>query len=124
MVDRYYRGQIETIGDAQNARWRIETIEEWNKWTDEIPFLEFPAGWMVQPTPPFAGAVARFRVRDKHGGEVSVYLDCFDRLGIFGEPYWELYPHDDDVYRCAMANTNELLSVIQDSLLAQREAKK
>lgn len=50
---------------------------------------------------------------------VSVYLDCFDNLGVYGEPYWEVYPYDDDIYRCDMKDTKKLLRAINHSIKQQ-----
>jgi hypothetical protein len=87
--------------------------DEYRKWAAEIPFLEFPSGWKVKIVPPFAGAIARFQV--EIGSEhVSIYLDCYDRLGLFGAPYWEVYPYQGDTGRCAMNDTSELLRMIAD----------
>ncbi len=97
-------------------RYRIgseyEEKMEHSKWLSEIPFLKFPSDWEVQIIPPFAGAVVRFRVISK-GVEISIYLDCYDNLGHFGQPYWEICPHFDDVYRCALNETEDLIENIQ-----------
>lgn len=96
-------------------RYDIEAEQDWRGWVDKIPAIQFDAGWKVQVIPPFSGALARFRVTvgDK---TVSVYLDGYDALGYFGEPYWEVYPVDGDVGRCAMEDTDELLSLIRKSI--------
>ena len=78
--------------------YEVEEIMEYRKWVGEIPFIKFPSDWEVQIIPPFGGAVARFCVK-KGDKQVSIYLDCYERLGIFGEPYWEIYPYEDDVFR-------------------------
>ena len=95
--------------------YEVEEIMEYNKWMKEIPFIKFKSDWEVKITPPFAGAVARFRVR-KNGVEISIYLDCYDKLGCFGEPYWGIYPHGEDVFRCKMNDTEALLKAIEESL--------
>lgn len=92
--------------------FEYDTIMESSKWLKEIPYLTFPSDWKVQVSPPFGAAVVRFRVKSK-GKEVSVYLDCYDSLGYFGSPYWEVYPYDYDVYRVAMNDTKELMEAIQ-----------
>ena len=97
---------------------RYSQIMEHSKWQKEIPYIQFPADWQVQISPPFAGAVVRFRVK-KDKAEVSIYLDCYDRLGCYGEPYWEVYPHEGDVYRCDMSDTESLLNAIKHSILEQ-----
>lgn len=78
----------------------------------EIPWISFPSDWKVQIIPPFCGAIARFRVELPDGRTKSIYLDYFDRLGSFGQPYWECYPCDGDTFRCAMDETDELLKAI------------
>ena len=85
---------------------------ETREWVKKIPHIKFPADWEVQIIPPFSGSIARFRVNDK----VSVYLDGYDLAGLEGEPYWEVYPHKGDVYRCAMNNVDDLIMAIQESL--------
>lgn len=94
---------------------KYEAIQEHSKWLKEIPYIPIKDGWEVQISPPFAGAVVRFRVKSNES-EVSVYLDCYDRLGIFGSPYWEVYPYDGDVYRVEMNAVDELIKTIQHSI--------
>jgi hypothetical protein len=98
-----------------NIRSEYGILMEHEKWIKEIPYLDFPKEWKIQISPPFAGAVVRFRVKYKEA-DISVYLDCYDNLGCFGAPYWEVYPYDNDVYRCEMKNTEELIRVIQESI--------
>ena len=96
-------------------RAKIEKEEEWLKWKIEIPVLNFPSDWNVKIIPPFSGAIVRFIILNIEGEQiVSVYLDCYDMLGYFGEPYWEIYPYGDDVYRVAMNDTKELLEKIKE----------
>ena len=96
-------------------RYKIEKAHDWRGWVAKIPAIQFDPGWQVQVIPPFSGALARFRVTvgDK---TASVYLDGYEELGCFGEPYWEVYPVGDDVGRCAMADTDELLGLIRQSI--------
>jgi len=95
-------------------RFDVEREEEWMKWVKKIPFINFDSDWDVQPIPAFGGAMVRFRVQC---GDLilSVYLDCYDRLGCYGEPYWEVYPHNSDIIRIAMGNTEALLEAIRES---------
>ena len=101
-------------------RVEIEEKEEWRKWVEEIPALRFKEDWNVKVIPPFAGAIARFMI-EKDGNYVSVYLDCYEKLGYFGEPYWEIYPYEYDTYRVAMNKTDELLAAIDKSLNEEAE---
>lgn len=102
---------------------QIENVFEWRKWIEKIPYIQFPEHWLVEIIPPFGGAIVRFWVRHKDNEkvEVSVYLDCYDMLGCVGEPYWEVYPYDGDVYRCKMDNITELLEAIEYCLQQQME---
>lgn len=94
-------------------------VFESTKWMEEIPYISFPSHWEVKVLPHFGAAIARFWVREKgkeKDATVSVYLDCYDILGHFGEPYWEVYPHNDDVARCPMKDVSALLGLIEQGL--------
>jgi len=100
-------------------RLEIEAEEEWReKWIGKIPALTFPEDWEVKIIPPFAGALIRFHV---FKGEkwVSVYLDVFGRLAPINNPYWEIYPHGDDVYRTDIEDTEGLMNKIAEALEQQ-----
>lgn len=96
-------------------RYELEANEEWNKWCKEIPFIALPAGVKFKVLPPFHGAIVRFKA-EYEGKTVSVYLDCYDKLGSFGSPYWELYPYRDDVYRCPIDDADDLVLKICEAL--------
>lgn len=89
---------------------KVEQKFEYSKWIKEIPFLQFKPEWKVKIIPPSGGAIVRFLV-EWEGKQVSVYLDCYDRLGVFGEPYWEMYLYDN-TFRCAMNDTTQLIGAI------------
>lgn len=101
---------------------RLMAGVEWERlynargWCDEIPFIPFKQGWLVKPIPPFAGAVVRFLVSTNGKEYVSVYLDCYDQLGIWNSPYWELYPYHGDTFRCSMKEVDKLVEAIETSL--------
>ena len=97
---------------------KYDKIMENNKWSQEIPYISFPSDWEVKITPPSVGAVVRFRVQ-KGDAKVSVYLDCYDNLGYVGYPYWEVYPYEEDVFRCDMLDTESLLRAIGESISGQ-----
>lgn len=114
----------------EEVRYHLEKNKSWTlhlmmlsldeqKWLKEIPFINFPNHFQVQMIPS-NGALIRFRVRqsttpEKHA--VSIYLDAYEALGIFGEPYWEIYPvENEECARCPMNDTNNLLKEIQNSL--------
>lgn len=102
-----------------NSRWNASTLSkkafEWDKWCKEIPRLNFHSDWNVKIIPPFACAVIRFNC-EKNGKTADVYLDCYDELGCFGEPYWEIYPYDDDTYRCPINEVDDLIKRIDEIL--------
>lgn len=97
--------------------YKYDQIMESQKWRNEIPYLQFPIDYKVKIIPPFGGAVVRFLI-EKNGKKVSVYLDCYNKLGCYGEPYWEIYPHEEDVFRCDMNDTDSLMKAIEQSLSA------
>ena len=99
------------IMKSMDKNYECSIEYEWSKWRGEIPSIKFKQEWEVRIIPPFAGAIVRFVVDG-----VSVYLDCYDILGCFGEPYWEIYPYEGDTYRCKMNNVDELLEAIQHSI--------
>lgn len=94
---------------------------EWEKWQKEIPYLTFPEHLEVKVIPPFQGAIVRFLVRSKeyHEANVSIYLDCYSILGASSEPYWEIYPYEEDVFRCGMNETEELIEGVEYSIRGQ-----
>ena len=96
-------------------RAKVECKYEFRRWAAEIPSFRFKKKWKVRVLPPFGGAIARFTVEYK-GKRVSCYLDCYDELGYFGEPYWELYPYQGDVFRCPMTHTKTLMKKVEEEL--------
>lgn len=109
-----------TADDITNlikAQILIETHYEWGKWLKEIPYIKWPSEWEIKAIPPFRGAIIRYNVRDiKTQKEISVYLDCYDELGIVGKPYWEIYPGDDgEPERRLMNDVDGLLDALTRS---------
>ena len=101
-------------------RTELETSDEWRRWAETTPFIRFPPEWEVRIVPPYGGAIARFYVR--YGdNQCSVYLDCYNRLGYFGAPYWEVYPIDNDTARVPMEDVPGLLELIRQSLEEDHE---
>lgn len=90
----------------------------YGEWTEKIPYIKFPIDWSVSIIPPYANATVRFYVKKDLTKEqrVSVYLDCYGKLGIYEGPYWEVYPCDDDIFRCGIYDTESLLKAIEKSL--------
>lgn len=88
---------------------------EWGRWSREIPNINFPKEWNVKIIPPSNGAIVRFIINDF----ISVYLDCYNKLGYYkhpNNPYWEVYPYKDDIFRCGISEIDELLHTIQTSI--------
>lgn len=93
-----------------------------------MPWINFPRNWSIRILPPFSGACVRFQVRNNEMCPwVSVYLDMDQNLGYYGvsgkEPYWEVYPVDEDVVRCAKDDIESLMVVIKKSLKQQNKRK-
>ena len=101
-------------------RLKIEDQQNWLGRIKSIPFIQFPADWKIQIIPPFGDAVARFKVELPDKRIKSIYLDYENVLGIYwGEdqepaPYWEVYPHQGDVARCAKDDVETLLRYISE----------
>ena len=106
--------------------WRIACYRMEEEWRDvEIPYLKFPSDWEVQITPPFTGAIARFKVRYRcHHHWISVYLDNKNRLGLYGDgdPYWEIFPNEmEQNERFAVSDGEGLIEALELALNAQNE---
>jgi len=102
--------QIIKVGnDIQDKYGKDEYYREWAK---KIPAIQFPPSWQVQLLGPFGGAMVRFYVNNK----ISVYLDCNESLGYFGQPYWEIYPYDGDTLRIPMDDIEGLIKGIKQAL--------
>jgi hypothetical protein len=103
--------------------YEVEKVFEWDKWRQEIPFLSFPADWLIKAIPPFSTGIIRYNIKHKDlpNSFVSVYLDCYDRAGCVGEPYWEVHPIDGDCERCLINETDELIAAITKSLDQQKQ---
>lgn len=87
----------------------------------------------MRAIPPFGGALIRYNILPGNGDHddraVSVYLDGYNVLGIFGhpddppKPYWEVYPYpvdyegiDEDVKRIPMEDTQALVAAVRESV--------
>jgi hypothetical protein len=95
-------------------RSEVEHGEKWSEINKSIPSFNFDKEWDIKIIPPFGGAVARFLVFKGDNRICSVYLDWFGRLGAVYEPYYELYPYENDVKRYLLDDTDELISDIRD----------
>jgi hypothetical protein len=98
---------------------RYDRVMEVDKWLSKIPPLQFPAHWVINMVPPFAGALVRFGVSlEGKDDYVSVYLDVYSMLGATETPYWEVYIQDNPNFpsRCAMEDTESLMELIQQAL--------
>lgn len=113
--------------EMHKLAWRVTEAFEYEKWTREIPVLNFPPHVAIKVIPPFGGAVVRFLAIHKEDprAQVSVYLDCYNMLGIYGngEPYWEIYPHNDDVARVPLREAEQLVALIIEALEQQRKGE-
>lgn len=101
--------------DALVSLANASNFFEWIRWSEEIPYIQFPKDWKVKIIPPFHGAIVRFRIQlpnMKPNDFISVYLDCYGVLGAEALPHWEIYPYDEDVGRCGIYDVEELLRMI------------
>lgn len=98
--------------------YELEKRDEWAKWREEIPFIPFKETWQIKIIPPSSNAIVRFQIRSTINYEswCSIYLDCYDKLGSYGKPYWEVYPVEGDVARCDMEDITSLLLNIAKAL--------
>jgi len=99
---------------GRNSSWEVCRDHEWGKWREEIPFIKWPSDWEVKAIPPAGGAIIRYEVKTPNCELISIYLDCYDLLGIMGQPYWEVYCFNGEPERCLMNETDELLKLIGD----------
>ena len=109
--------------EESKCLFEVEKVFEWDKWRKEIPYLEFPQDWLVRAIPPFHVGIIRYNIKHKEipDSHVSIYLDCYDRAGFVGQPYWEIYPHEGDCFRCLMAETDKLIEAINQSFEEQKK---
>lgn len=99
---------ISTYDDRRS----VERDEQWETWCKCIPALHFKQEWEVKIIPPFMGAMVRFYINynNKH---VSVYLDCYGRLGCVDIPYYEMYD-GEDTHRYIMSNNGDIDQMMDD----------
>lgn len=82
------------------------------------PIKNVPENISIKVLPPFGGAMVRFLVGNVETNRcVSVYLDCYDMLGSYGRPYWELYPNQEgDISRYPMEGLDDAMTEIYSLL--------
>lgn len=100
---------------SNERRMRDRADHDYAEWVKEIPYITLPKGYEMRAIPAFGGAVVRYNVK-RGNKSVSIYLDCYDALGYMGKPYWELYPHEGDIYRCLMQDVESLRKAIIKAL--------
>jgi len=105
---------------------------EWNKWSNEIPFLSMKEDWEVKIIPPYGVGVARFLIK-KDEASVSIYLDCYRMAGATPKPYWEIFPHEYQTFEDAemegmwiakryyLDESEELVDGIEESIQNQKK---
>lgn len=118
-IQQHYEAKLaEKERELMSERYRRDA--ENRKLVESIPYLSFPANWKIKISPNFGGSTCRFRVTtDRMNGEnISVYLDCNQALGWHNDEigYWEVYPYEEDTFRCGVEETDELLKAIQESV--------
>ena len=98
-----------------DLRMEVESKWQFEEWRKEIPYLNFKEEWDVKIIPPYGKAMVRFIV--KVGDvRISVYLDCYEKLGL-DKPYWEIFPaKDGDTERFPIDEADGLINAIDASL--------
>jgi len=89
------------------------------KWVNSLPYLSFPADWLIKIVPPFVGAVIRFRVKKATtpaNQDISIYFDGYNNLGMMGGSYWEIFPWNEDTARFKLGEEAEMLEAIEQAL--------
>ena len=111
--------------DKQTAFIEYEKAFESRKWVKTLPYLTFKPEWNVKIIPPTGGAVIRFLVAHKNNpsNTISVYFDGYNLLGCCKQPYWEMYPFEDDAARFSENETEELMQCIEKQLNKMLEDK-
>jgi hypothetical protein len=107
-------------------RYNVENEQDWRGEIVRIPWLHFRGDWQVRIIPPFGDAVVRFQVILPSGTLKSIFMDSRNSLGTWGsltevEPYWEVYPYQGDVGRCALDDTIMLMEMIQDETNGEQD---
>ena len=111
--------------DRFKISYECEKAFEWKQWPGLIPFIQWPEDVEVKATPPFGGAVIRYNVKlrdvDKEIAFVSVYLDCYDLMGVVHAPYWEIFPSIDGYTERFLLSepVEDMVSAIVESLKMQ-----
>jgi len=59
----------------------------------EIDFYETKKNWEIQIIPPNEGPIVRFRIHQDNA-EVNIYLDCYNLLKYYGNPYGDVFRYD------------------------------
>lgn len=115
------------VREQGTLRW-IRCIEERQRWRDEIdrlPWIQFPSSWRVKVILPYGDAVVRFLVKLPDGAEKSVCCDSRNSLGFYTDPptpYWEVYPYNSDIGRCAVDDVAGLLEMIREGAADDRDS--
>lgn len=106
---------------AECRKSRIMNLQASNdneKWGEKIPYMSMPDYIEFKAIPPFSGTVIRYWFRHKKNFSAwcSVYLDCYDVLGCYNSPYFEVYPYEDDVFRCKIDEVDLLTQAIIETI--------
>ena len=117
---------VDTEVTKKLERYNVENEQDWRGEIVRIPWLHFRGDWQVRIIPPFGDAVVRFQVILPSGTLKSIFMDSRNSLGIWGgittpEPYWEVYPYQGDVGRCALDDTIMLMEMIQDETNGEQD---
>jgi hypothetical protein len=106
--------------DTYEKRLKLQR-DQWGEIYKLVPYISFPYTWEVAIIPPFLGATARFLVRRRNTKEnVSIYLDWHANLGCMNQPYYEIYPSEnDEPERFLLNETDKMILAIEEALIRQ-----
>lgn len=107
---------------------KYPNCEERTIWLNKLPEIKFPDDYNIKLIPPCTPAIIQFHITLKKNKNclTSIFLDCYELMGVYYSPYWEIHPFiEGSIRRCGIYNTKKLLELIDQSLKEQiKEEKK
>lgn len=94
-----------------------EEYFNWQGVSQKIPEIYFENTWGIKLLPPSQTAVLRFEVKVPNVQSINVFLDCYNTLGDYPGPYWEIQCHNKAPVRIPMHDTKKVKQVIRDLIL-------
>lgn len=96
--------------------YEIDDEMEYDKWMVGLPFIQWPANYLIKVIPPFGAKVIRFWLKTadtQH--ELSIYLDGYNYSGCMPWPHYEVYGGEvGDVSRCKWDDIEGLKRIVHE----------